>query len=289
MTERGIIRLGIAGVAVLVAVILLAMSIFIIPEGHVGVVKRWQKADHQVGPGIHFKLPFADSVVEIDIRQRKIVEDLAASTSDQLAIQTAVSINWTVVRSSAIDLFRQYGGLDQFENRILLPNFRSATKTAIAEYPANELIKNRGLAVGSIMDHMTREMDEYPVVINSPQLENVSFPMRYKDAVLAKEEARENASKEKHRLEQQRLVALQAVNTANAESEAKRIAAEAEAYRVITEATAEADAIRLVSEQLAREPRYIELMEVKQWNGTLPRIFMGEGGAVPLLSLDASR
>ena len=37
-----------------------------------------------------------------------------------------VSVNWTVDKESALELYRQYGGLGQFEQRILDPRFRSA-------------------------------------------------------------------------------------------------------------------------------------------------------------------
>jgi len=50
--------------------------------------------------------------------------------------------------------------------------------------------------------------------------------------VLEKERSRENAEREKHALERQRLIALQAVNSAEANARAKRIEAEAEAFRV---------------------------------------------------------
>ncbi|MDE0407642.1 MAG: hypothetical protein OXN81_07245 [Alphaproteobacteria bacterium] len=85
-------------------------------------------------------------------------------------------------------------------------------------------------------------------------------------------------------LERQRLTALQAVNTAEADARGKRIEAEAEAFRVRREAEAEAEAIRLVNEQLARSPRYIELTRAKRWNGVLPTTVLNEG-ATPLLSL----
>ena len=69
----------------------------------------------------------------------------------------------------------------------------------------------------------------------------------------------------------QRLIAPQAVNGAEANAHAKRIEAEAEA-------------IRLVNEQLERSPRYIELARAKRWNGVLPATMVGTN-VTPLLSL----
>ena len=271
-------------VIALFALIAIFSTFYTVSEGHVGVVKRFGKAIDQSGPGFHVKIMFIDSVTDFDVRQRKTVESLQAATQDQLPITAEVSINWTVDRPAVIDMYRQYGDLAQFEGRILDPKLRSATKAALSRFPANELIKERQTVVAEIMETMTQELEGFPIEVNSPQLENITLPERYVEAVEQKETAREGAEKEKHVLEQQRLQALQAVNSAQADAEAKKLAADAEAYRVITEAKSEAEAIELINKQLAKSPRYVDFVVAKTWDGKLPNIMMGEG-AVPLLQL----
>ncbi|MYB34118.1 MAG: prohibitin family protein [Gammaproteobacteria bacterium] len=263
-----------------VAMLTLFLSIYTVKEGHVGIVKRFSKAIDQVDPGLHLKVPFVDSVEVIEVRQRKNSEELSAATANQLPVTATVSINWTVDKSSAMDLFIRYGGLDQFENRILDPKLRSSAKAAISRFSASEIIRNRQSAVGEIMKEMTNSLEGFPLTVNSPQIENIGLPDTYLEAVQEKERARENAEREKHKLEQQRLIALQAVNSAEANAEAKRLEADAEAYRVITEATAEADAIRLVNEQLSRSPLYVDLVRAKRWDGVLPQTALGESVGV---------
>ena len=281
---------------VLALLIVVTSTIYTVSEGYVGIAKRFGKAINQVDPGIHVKIPFVDTVTNIEVRQRKTVEDLQAATEDQLPIAAAVSINWTVMRPSTIDMFRQYGTLEQFESRILNPKLRSAAKAALSRFPANKLIQERQTVVAEIMETMTAELADFPITVNSPQLENIELPTRYVEAVEAKETAREDAEREKHVLEQQRLQALQAVNSAKAEAEAKkfaadaeayrvRVEAEAEAYRVRTESEAEAAAIEMITAQLTKSPDYIRLVTAKNWNGALPGTMLGSN-AVPLLQLD---
>ena len=138
----------VAGFAVLVLVF---FSVYTVEEGHVGIVKRFSKAIAQVDPGLHLKIPFVDTVEAIEVRQRKNTETLAAATENQLPVTADVSINWTVDRPSAMKLFIQYGGLAQFESRILDPKLRSAAKAAISKFPADQLIRNRQAAVNAIM------------------------------------------------------------------------------------------------------------------------------------------
>ena len=276
MTVRGFKRLiGVIGLG-LATFIVLALSVHIVEEGHVGVVKHWGKASYQINPGMNFIVPFMATVETIEVRQRKNVEDLTAATHDQLPVTATVSINWTVDKPAAMDLFIQYGGLSQFETRILDPKLRNAAKAAISKYRADSLIRDRNTVVSTIMGNMVELLEGFPVVINSPQIENFTLPRTYMEAVQAKETARQNAEREQHRLDQQRLVAQQAVNSAEANAEAKRIEADAEAYRVLTVATADADAIRMVTAELNKSANYIDYYRVQQWDGILPRTMLSD-------------
>lgn len=273
-----------AGIPVLLLVAIVMMSWYTVAEGHVGIVKRWSEAKFQVGPGLHFKLPIADTVEHIEVRQRKNVEKLAAATSNQLPATATVSINWTANKTSAMDLFVSYGGLDQFEERILDPKLRSASKAAISKYTASEIIREREKVVSTIMDNMVAALEGFPITVNSPQLEDITLPPAYMESVQAKERAREDAIREKHNLERQRLESLRAVNTAEANAKAVRLAADAQAYQLITTSRAEAEASGVVNRALAQSPHYIELVKAKAWDGKLPVTMLGSG-ANTLLSL----
>ena len=275
----------IAGVVLVAAGLVTALtSFYTIKEGNVGIVKRWGEAVAQVDPGLHFKVPFADSVEEIEVRQRKNVEKLAAATANQLQLDATVSINWTVHKKSAMELFVKYGGLEQFENRVIDPNMRSAAKAALSKFTAVQLIRNREQVVTSIRESIAQVLQGYPIAINSTQMENYRLPEQYRLSIEAKEKAYQDALKENHNLTKQKLVAQRVVQQASADAEAKRIEADAEAYRVTTTANAEAKAIDLVNAQLAKSPRYIDLVKAKQWNGELPRTMLGSSTGT-LLSL----
>lgn len=269
----------------LATIILMSEVVFVTPEGYIDVITKFGKADRQVSPGLHFKWPFIEDVEGIEVRQRKNTEELTAATKNQLAITTKVSINWTVNKESAMDIFIKYGGLEQFEKRILDPKLRSVTKAALARFPADELIRNRNAAVGKILEGMRSTMESFPVVVNSPQIENVTFPEEYAKAVLDKEKAREAAEREKHNLARQQLEAQQKVNTANAERDAKKALADGEAYRLLTEAEAEARAIELINEQLEKSPRYVELIRARRWDGALPETLITEGSSGLLMHI----
>ena len=133
----GIMKKGKGTIIVLAVLLVIVISAvqasYTVDEGHVGIVKRFGEAKEQVNPGLHFKVPYVDSVEILEIRTRKNLEKLNASTHEQMPVTAEVSINWTVKRDQAFDLYKRFGGLSQFESRILDPKLRSATKAALAK------------------------------------------------------------------------------------------------------------------------------------------------------------
>ncbi|MFC3032621.1 SPFH domain-containing protein [Pseudoalteromonas fenneropenaei] len=275
----------------LAVVIALSSVFYTIDEGHVGIVKRFGEAKQQVNPGLQFKVPLADSVERLEIRTRKNVERLRAATFEQMPIDAEVSVNWTVVRSEAFELFKNYGGLDQFENRILDPKLRSAAKEALAHYKAEQIVQNRGQVIQQIEETLLETMKEFPVKLDSVQIENLVLPEKYLQSIETKQTEKNLADAEKHRLERQKLEAQREVNTAEAARDAAKARADGQAYATLKQAEAEAEAIRLKglaeaeamhkkAEALNNNKMLVEYTKAQQWNGQMPTTIMGEGQGI---------
>lgn len=274
------------GLTAFVGVVFAFSSFYTIDEGHVGIVKRFGEAQQQVNPGLHFKVPMADTVEKLEIRTRKNVEVLKAATHEQMPVDIDVSINWTVVRSEAFELYRNYGGLEQFENRILDPRLRSAAKDAIARYKAEEIVQNRGQVIGKIEEIVVQTMSEFPVKLDSVQIENLGLPAKYLQSIETKQTEKNLAAAEKHRLERQKLEAQREVNTAEAKRDAEKARADGNAYAIITEAQAESEAIRIKglaeaeamkkkAEAINKSPLLVEYVRAQSWDGKMPSTMMG--------------
>lgn len=259
-------------------------SFYTVDEGHVGIVKRFSEAKSQVTPGLHFKVPFIDSVEEIEVRTRKNEEKMASATAEQMPLTIGVSVNWTVNRDSALDLFKRYGGLPQFEQRILDPRFRSATKEAIPKFTAEQLIQDRASAIAKIEQNLVEEMKGFPVVVDNIQIENITLPQKYIQSIETKQTEKNLADAEKHRLERQRLEALRDVNTADAKAQGIIKVAEAEAKAVKLAGEAEAAAIEAKGKALRNNPLIVKLTEAQQWDGQLPKTILGKSG-MPILDM----
>ena len=274
------------------AAVVLGMGSFeVVSEGHVGIKKMFGRADAQLDPGLNFKLPLIQSIEEVEVRQRRNVEELAGATSEQLPIRATVSINWTANKDSALDLYIKFGGIPQFEERILDPKLRSVSKAAIAKFTAEDLIKNRNLAVNEIQAMMVEALADFPIVIDSPQIENIDLPPRYLEAVEAKMTAYEAAKRAEFELTKQKTEAQKAVNTAEAERDAEKARADGLAYKRLKEAEAEAkaieaigkaeaEAIRQMANAIKNNPHIADYTRAKLWDGKLPTTMMGGGEGV---------
>lgn len=272
----------------LIAAAVLWQVFYTIDEGHVGIVKRFGEATTQVNPGLHTKVPFADGIEELEIRTRKNTENLKASTFEQMPVQAEVSVNWTVIRAEAFELYKGYGGLDQFENRILDPRLRSATKDALARFKAEQIIQNRGQVIQKIEETLLAAMAEFPVKLDSVQIENLILPQKYLQSIETKQTEKNLAAAEKHRLERQKLEAQREVNTAEAKRDAEKARADGSAYAIEIEAKAQAEAILVKglaeaeamvkkAEAIKANKTLVEYVKAQQWDGRLPTTVMGSG------------
>jgi regulator of protease activity HflC (stomatin/prohibitin superfamily) len=272
--------------SVAVVLIILASSVYTVNEGHIGIVKRFSEAKEQVNPGLHFKVPFIDSVEEIEVRTRKNEERMASSTKEQMPVTVSVSVNWTVDKTAALELFRQYGGLSQFESRILDPRFRSATKDVIPRFDAEKLIQDRASAIQAIEANLIEEMKEFPVTVDNIQIENIQLPAKYLTSIETKQTEKNLAAAEEHKLARQNLEAQRDVNTAKARADGIRAVAIAEAEAIRIKGLAEAEAITAKAKALGNNPLIVKLTEAQNWDGKLPATMLG-GQNMPILDLRA--
>lgn len=72
---------------------------------------------------------------------------------------------------------------------------------------------------------------------------------------------------------------IKSVTTAEGSADSKKLSAAAEAYKILTEADAQAKAIKMVQDSLTT--LYVDYLRTLEWDGAFPKYWMG-GGAAPL-------
>jgi regulator of protease activity HflC (stomatin/prohibitin superfamily) len=274
--------LGIGGISALLS------SAYIVDEGRVGVLTYMGKAVSQEGPaGLKWKTPFVQGMQEFDVRERALTGELGAATSNQLMTTVTFSVNWRPDPAHILDIFVKYGSPEDFAMNTIRPRLQQSLKSTIGKFTGADMTRRREEVAAAMLDRAQEVLEGYPAILTSVQIEDFSLPPRYMEAVLQKEEQREITEKEQLLLEQQKVQAQQAVQTAEAEKNATKATADGDAYAVSVAAVAEAEAIRLkamaeadgvraVAAAIASNPLLVEYERVKSWDGKLPAMVMGD-------------
>jgi regulator of protease activity HflC (stomatin/prohibitin superfamily) len=275
---------------VLIAIVLgiVWMGIYRIDAGHVGIVKRFGNVIDVVDPGLHVKIPYADTVEEMEVRERAFTKELAAASQDPLELPITVTVNWLVKRDHVKDLYIQFGSLEQFEARIIQPRLNDAVKGVTSGYTVNDLLRKRTEYRDRSQEAFAARMPE-AIQITGFSIVNIGFPPEYTKAIRDKQVAREQAETERFVLERQKLTSTQVTQTAMAQRDADKARADGKAYEIKVQGEAQAEAIRIMGEALAKNPLVVEYKKVERWGGTFPTTFMGgDQGARLLWSLPGS-
>lgn len=257
----------ISGVAaVLIVVIIGANSFASVEYGHVGLYKTFGKLNNNMlTPGIHFKIPFIQTVIQVNTQVTKAETDTSASSKDLQPVSTHVAVNYSVNKSSAYNLMNNIGG--NFDIVIINPAIQEIVKEVTAKYPAEDLITRRDLVAGEISEHLTTRLAKYDLVVNDINIVNFKFSDAFNQSIEAKQVAQQQALK--------------------AENDLRRV--EIEAKQKIAQAQAEAESLRLKKQEVTPELvqlKQIEVQEkaVEKWNGVLPTV---TGGATPFVDIES--
>lgn len=245
----------VSGVAAVLIVLLIGANSFVSVEyGHVGLYKTFGKLnDNTLSPGIHFKVPFIQTVIQVNTQVTKAETDTSASSKDLQPVSTHVAVNYSVNKASAFNLMNNIGG--NFDNVIINPAIQEIVKEVTAKYPAEDLITRRDVVSSEISEHLTARLAKYDLIVNDINIVNFKFSEAFNQSIEAKQVAQQQALK--------------------AENDLRRI--EIEAKQKIAQAQAEAESLRLKKQEVTPELVQLKQIEVQEkalekWNGVLPSV-----------------
>ena len=270
-------KVVIVGAIILIIIgVVVSASVQIVDAGHRGVLLHWNAVDLTAPPldeGIHFLVPFQDSIVPMEIRTLKFVTDTSSASRDLQTVSTEVTVNYRPDANSVHTLFKEVGL--QYEDRIIQPAVEEVIKQVTARYNAEELITKRPLVKADIEQEITTRLNVYNINTDVISITDFQFSPLFAQAIESKVEAEQRA--------------LQAENDLlRIEVEARQLAAQAEGLAAanIAEANGEAQAIKIINLALAENPNYLEWLKTQEWDGKLPLV-VGKGGT-PFIQIPMS-
>lgn len=255
----------------LLIVLSILIGLFVtIPAGHRGVVLLWGSVENRVmGEGLNFKIPFAETVIKVDVRvQPHPFREIDAASKEYQTVRLTGMMNFHVDPALVNDLYQKVG-LD-FANKVIDPAFNDFVKEVVPTYGITEILPKREeirrIATAKLADNLKR----YHINVDDIYFSNIQFSPEYGRAIEAKQVAQQQVETQKQVLAQREIEAQQKIVTARGEAESKLIVAQGEAK-----------GNQVLAQSLT--PTLIQYEQVRRWNGVLPQV---SGGAVPFLNLE---
>ena len=254
---------------IIIGIVVLSIinPIVIISAGERGVMTTFGKPDEQVfDPGIHFRIPLAQTMHLMDVRLQKGEGEGDAASKDLQSVHTRIAINYHLNPTQVVNVFKGIGpSTDIAADRIIIPAAQEAVKAVTARFTAEELISRRTEVRDAIGALLREKMQRHGLVLDEFAIVNFAFSRSFSEAIEAKVKA-----------EQEKL---------KAERDLQRI--EVEAKQKVASAKAEADALALQRQQITADLLHLRKIEnereaIRKWDGKLPQV---TGGTVPFIQV----
>lgn len=281
---KAIVGFSCAAVGAILAMTIVLGSWYTIDQGERGVLLRNGAVIGTAEPGLGFKTPWIEDVIEISIQtQTRTFPKLVAYSRDQQPAEMRVSVTYRLLPDQVVEIYSQFGGADGIATRLLDPRVYSETKTIFGRFNAITAIQDR-TRLNTDVAAAIREAVVGPMIVESVQIENIDFSDAYEASIEQRMLAEVEVQKLQQNAEREKVQADIVVTQATAQANAVRAAALANAEAIRLRGDAEAHAIRERGAALRDNPALVTLVQAERWDGALPRQ-MVPGSAVPFLNL----
>lgn len=262
------VGVGLLSLAVLAGVI--AGSVVIVPPGHRGVIFNRVSGvkPTALGEGLGFVIPVLEQAILMNVRVQKDSYDATAASKDLQTVHTKVALNYRPVPEAVPRLFSEVGM--GYSDRVIAPAVQEAVKATTARFTAEELITHREEVKKIIQELVERYITKVNIRVEELYITDFDFSRQFSEAIESKQIAEQTALKARRDLDRIKIEAEQKVASARAEAEGLRMQKEA------------------ITPQLI-QLRQVEMqrLAIDKWDGRMPSVMMGAGGATPLLNLNA--
>ena len=284
---RGRTRLIAWAAAAIVLLVMISASATVIEVGTVGVVKRLGRVTGAIlDPGLHFIVPFTDSVIiyntkdivyetapaekQATSRADYIDYPVDSTTQDGQQVLISYSIRFHIVREETTRIAKELGNEAAAVEKVVKFHSRVIARQVPRNYRASDLYTGDVAKVQQEIEEELRPLFlAKGLYLDAFGIREIAFSEEYVRAV------------EEKQIEQERVITEQ--------NRAKQ--AEYRKQALITQAQGEAEAIRLRAQALSENPDIIrlEFVDALKSPQSAVKVIVVPGEAVlPILSLDAA-
>lgn len=238
----------------IIALLLAFNSFFMVDAGTVGLKLRFGKVIASYEEGIHFKIPFIETVKKFTIRIQKDIISTEAFSKDLQTLQASIAINHRVQPNTIVSVYRNLG--TNYVSSIVTPITEETLKAITAKYSAENIISERMHVADELNKLIKQRMAEKEIIVSDVSIVNLDFTPQFLKAVEEKQIAEQEAKRATNLVEKVKKEAEQKVLQAQAEAEALKLQRQVVSAELIKLRQVEAQ-IKAIDKWDGRMPTYM--------------------------------
>ncbi len=287
--KRGTVIVIGAFVLALVITTLSAGLVFINPEERGVVISALAPDGYRktiMQPGLHFIVPFAESVVRYPISRQTYTMSIVSSegqmegddsilcrTKDGQEVSIDASVIYSINEANVIDVHIRWQ--NRWADELVRPEVRGIIRDVVAQYTIEEVVSDKRLEMSQqVTDTLRLKLESNGLVLIDFILRNITFSEEYAASVEQKQIAQQQALQAQYVVEQKTYEAQQAVETAKGQAQAAIEVANGEAQARVIQATAEAQALQLIADVLRANPDLLTYQYITKLSPNVKVMFL---------------
>ena len=210
--------------------------------------------------GIHIRIPGMENIIKYSVRIKPVDISSITSTKDQQQINITLRVLYRPIETEIPNIHLNLG--TNFQEKFVTPIALETIKTVLAQYDADQLLKQREKISAEIKALYTIRTKEFHLIIEDVSLTDLNFSAGYKKAIEEKQIAQQIAEREKFVVEKNEQIFRSNLIEIEGRSEAAKSISEA--YRKYGDAyikLRKLEAARKIAENLAMNPNVTFLPE----------------------------
>lgn len=276
MREENIGKISVLKYASIAIAIIVGLHVAItgwytVDAGERAIQLRNGAISRTVDAGLYLKMPFVDSVKYISTRtQNRTFNELSTYSKDQQPAKIRASVTYKVPSSEVENVYLNFKNIEGLALNTIERQVPNQIENVFGHYSAIEAVQKRAQLTKDVNDAIKQSLENYPIIVESVQIEDIDFSRAYEQSVEDRMKAEVEVQTQKQNLEKEKITAEIAVTKAQAKADSTLAQAKAEAEAVILKGDAEAKAITAKTKALQANSALVELTKAEKWDGKLP-------------------
>jgi prohibitin 1 len=179
-------------------------------------------SEKMYGEGTHFKVPWFQSESVYTVRTR--AKDVGPTTTGTKDLQTVEIKLRLLYRPDAERLFQIHRTLgNTYQDKVLEPVGNEVMKTILAQYDAEQLMKQRDKVSMQIRKEVRDQLKTFDVVLDDVSITHLAFSREFSKSVEDKQVAEQQAERQKFIVQMAEQEKLAKIKQAEGEAEAAKM------------------------------------------------------------------